>query len=481
LKKSNIIFFLLAIVFTGLFSLNSCRKDDRFTSEPVSLRFSTDTVFFDTIFTRLDTANPNFPASVTLQLRVTNPGAFAVKTNISLAGNIYGVYKLNVDGKSGTNFRDVEIRGKDSIFVFVQAYINKVGSNLPFIVNDQLLFETNGKTQSIELLAYGQDAHYLRDSVLALGNIFWPSDKPYVIYNSILVPEGTVLTIQDGARIHSHTKSTIFVQGTLIVNGKPDNEPELSSKRVIFQGDRLDDSYKDVPGQWIGIRILPGSINNQIKGALIKNGFVGIEVDSFPFNSGYGLDLQQSIIKNMSAVGLLNYTSKIKAENNLITNCGMFNFVGELGGTYDLFNNTFAAFTSFGTRRDPGFYLSNAPGKDSVGNVVFKFPLNFNLTNNIIFGTLEDEIYINKDPQGIPITPQIVRNNLIRTTLTADFGNSNNILNQDPQFKDLQKPDFDLKGNSPCKNNGLNVGIFRDIFDRPRNASAPTIGAYEPD
>jgi hypothetical protein len=81
-----------------------------------NLTFSTDTVFFDTIFSKLG-SNPSSPRSVTLQVRVTNPSKNAVKTQISLAGNFYGIFKLNVDGRAGNVFQDVEIRGNDSIYI----------------------------------------------------------------------------------------------------------------------------------------------------------------------------------------------------------------------------------------------------------------------------------------------------------------------------------------------------------------------------
>jgi hypothetical protein len=111
---------LFVLFFVG-FLTQACRKNDLFTKDAVSLQFSTDTVFFDTIFSKLGN-NPNSPRSITLQVRVTNPDANAVKTNISLLGNFYGIFKLNVDGRAGNVFNDIEIRGNDSIYIFVSLY-----------------------------------------------------------------------------------------------------------------------------------------------------------------------------------------------------------------------------------------------------------------------------------------------------------------------------------------------------------------------
>jgi hypothetical protein len=464
-------YHILGLLLLAL-AWGSCRKNDVFTKAGVNLTFSTDTVFFDTIFSKLG-SNPNSPRSVTLQVRVTNPSKNAVKTQISLAGNFYGIFKLNVDGRAGNVFQDVEIRGNDSIYIFVQAYIDPVGSNTPFIVTDQILFETNGVKQDVDLVAWTQDAIYFENEVLdcSSGNLLWTSDKPIVIYDSILIPQGCTLTIEAGTQVHSYNKSCILVQGTLVVNG-------TIEKPAVFQGSRLDDDYKEMPGQWIGIHFLPGSSGNLITGAVIKNGVIGIRIDSMPSTGQFGLVLKESIIKNMSAVGLLNYTAKLYAENNLVANCGLYSFIGELGGTYTLLHNTFSAQSQVTGREDPGFYLSNAPGRDESGGIIYSFPLIFTVQNNIIFGSLEDEFLINEDPDGIPITNGVLTNCLIKTKNTG-LAINKNILNKDPKFNNVALLDFDLNTTSPCRNAGVGVGVFRDLKNRNRNSLEPSIGAYE--
>jgi hypothetical protein len=180
----------------------------------------------------------------------------------------------------------------------------------------------------------------------------------------------------------------------------------------------------------------------------------------------------------MSAVGLLNYSASVKAVNNLIYNCGLFAFVGELGGTYTLLHNTFVMPGGTVGRKDPGCYLSNSPYVDAQGNV-FKFPLQLTVQNNIITGPLDDEFFINNNLNGLPISVSVVEHNMLKTTNSNDFGNNGNLLNRNPLFRDIQKQNYDLSGNSPAKNAGKNIGIFRDIINRNRNISNPSIGAYE--
>ena len=92
----------------------------------------------------------------------------------------------------GKSFTDVEIGAEDSLFIFVEVTIDPNNQNTPLIVTDSILFETNGNLQDIDLVAWGQDAHYYRNlpevhSVFLNCNDVWNNDKPYVIYGYALV------------------------------------------------------------------------------------------------------------------------------------------------------------------------------------------------------------------------------------------------------------------------------------------------------
>ncbi|MEZ4738173.1 MAG: hypothetical protein R2818_02190 [Flavobacteriales bacterium] len=144
---------LLFVAFVALV-LSACRKDEKFSdASGLSLDFSTDTVLFDTIFTTV-------PFSVTKRFTVHNRNAQAVRVNVALEGGTPSPYRINVDGASGTTFSDVEIRGGDSIFVFVEASLDQNNTNNPFVIEDHILFNTNGTQQSVLLVAWGQDAHF---------------------------------------------------------------------------------------------------------------------------------------------------------------------------------------------------------------------------------------------------------------------------------------------------------------------------------
>ena len=140
----------------------------------------------------------------------------------------------------------------------------------------------------MELVAYGQNAHFYTPmdnlfisendtfnfSYFSIAeNTIWTNDLPHVIYGYVIVEPSATLTIEEGTNLYFHQNSGIIVGnplygaandgGTLIVNGKLDNE-------VIFQGDRLEEWYADAPGQWSQIWMTQGSTNNSIDYAIIR-------------------------------------------------------------------------------------------------------------------------------------------------------------------------------------------------------------------
>ena len=146
-------------------------------------------------------------------------------SSIALANaNSRGVYRLNVDGISGTSARDIKIAANDSIFIFVEATINPVDGNLPYLVTDSLLFFTNNKTQDVDLVAYGQNANfYTPKDILFVTNIDtikyhsieedtqWDNTLPHVIYGYVIVEDNATLTINEGCQVYFHKGSGLIV------------------------------------------------------------------------------------------------------------------------------------------------------------------------------------------------------------------------------------------------------------------------------
>lgn len=459
-----------------LFFTNACRKDLSLLKDPGTLNFTEDTVYFDTVFTRLPRSN--YPKSVNKRFLVHNPYKNTVNVNVKIMGGSNSAYRMNVDGLTGRVIKDVEIRPLDSAWVFVEATLDANNQTNPILVMDSIEFETNGNRQYVKLAAYGWDAYYFKDSVFKGTTNLFLKDKPYVIVNSIFVDQNSTLNIGKGLHFYSSTNSVyvdtagkkfniaaINVLGTLNITG-------TKSEPVIFEGDRLDNNYQDVAGQWRGIHFYRGSTNNTVTHAFIKNAGVGLWVDSLPESGQWSLVVSNSIIRNMSAYGILGLTAAIKVENTLISNCGINTFIGYYGGLYDINNCTF--YTGSNGRRDPHMVFNNIL-RDQNKVVIRTYDIEFRVKNTIIYGPLESEMGFDFD--NSKVKPIVFNNNLYK--LKINFGGSNNLRNTDPKFVNTGRFDFHLMIGSPAIGKAdPGTATSTDLEEKSRDAN-PDIGAYE--
>ncbi|MEJ8758330.1 choice-of-anchor Q domain-containing protein [Pontibacter sp. H259] len=452
--------YLLAILpLLCLLSMVSCEpKDEIITTDPGAiLTFSQDTVLFDTVFVT--------QGSVTKRLKVYNPNKKAVRiSNITLAGAEASAYNLIINGQEATVRNNLELRGKDSLFILVKVNINPNDANLPFLVADSILFDTNGQRQTVKLVAYGQNAVFHRKE--SIGNTTWTNNLPHVLLDTILVEQGATLTIEKGARIFAGSKGVLLVNGTLNVNGTPE-------QRVVFSGYRREPEYVRAPGQWEGIRILTNSSNNSIKYADILNTTFGLRIG----NPGKaGTLVEGCIIGHAFLDGIIAFTSDVKVINSLIYNCGQFGFGGIGGGNYEVLYSTIVNYNNPLPRENPAFvitdYIPDTEIKDK--------PTSLRLINSIVYSdnfSSVDELLLDV---GASATIEIA-NNLLRTEKYKDALNLNgNILNKEPKFKEVGKYNFRLDTLSPASNAAKVLQtITKDITGTTRHSTTPDIGAYE--
>ena len=481
----------LIFSFAVILCFTACKRDFFAESGPGSLQFSNDTIVFDTVFTTVGT--------ITKTLKVYNRNDNPITiSSIALANaNSRGVYRLNVDGISGTSARDIKIAANDSIFIFVEATINPVDGNLPYLVTDSLLFFTNNKTQDVDLVAYGQNANfYTPKDILFVTNIDtikyhsieedtqWDNTLPHVIYGYVIVEDNATLTINEGCQVYFHKGSGLIVGnpfltnngGSLIVN--PDYDQKQNDP-VIFQGDRLDSWYADVAGQWDRIWLSAGSTNNEINNSIIRNGTIGIHVDSVA-SSEPTLEVNNTIIDNMSDIGILAQGSHVIGENNVVTDCGRYSVVLNIGGKYDFKHCTFANYWSYSSRSTASILLNNFY-EDINGTIQLRDLTQANFTNCILSGSLTHEIDLQKDNSAefnynfnhclLKIHPD--------TNLSSfDQNNSIKIENNQTVFVDVQNDDYQLSEGSPAINAGIETNVTMDLLNEPR-IGLPDIGAYE--
>jgi hypothetical protein len=357
----------LLLLFIGFsLCLTSCRDDFEFERSTGGLEFSKDTVYLDTVFTNI--------GSSTYTLKVYNRSDKDIKIpSIRLGEGENSKYRLMVDGMPGKVFSDVELLAKDSMFVFIETtidYSEYANNTTTFLYNDKILFDNGANEQKVDLVTLVQDAVFIKPNRTLPDNIkeiievngdkgighelstpeelHWTNEKPYVIYGYALVPNGKTLTIDPGARVHFHSESGLAVDtdGTLNINGSLSSTEDMENE-VIFEGDRLEPEFSDVPGQWGSLYLLSKN-NNTINHITLKNAVVGIFMYNYDTTVQPRLTMNNSQVYNCGNFGVLGRNAIITGDNLALNNAGQAPLALTGGGTANFRQCTFANyFNSF--------------------------------------------------------------------------------------------------------------------------------------
>ena len=465
-SKVNRFSLILLIIFT-IISVFSCKKKDKIDSNSaLKLTFSTDTVFFDTVFTTV--------GSVTQRLMVHNNNAGKLLvSSIRLGGGSHSVFSLNIDGTPATAVSDVEIAAHDSIFIFVKVTLNPNNQNNPLVITDSILFNTNGNLQKVVLVAWGQDAYFYRNKKLT-GTIIWDSIKPHVIFGYLRVDTGASLTIMAGTKLYFHKSAYLAVShlSTLQING-------ILGHPVRFLGDRLDPFYRDLPGQWDGIYLEKGSHDNVISYAVIKNGNFGVSVDSAVNITQTMLEIDNTIIQNMIDDDIYAYATTVYSYNCVLGDCGGSSLALDFGGSYVFKYLTIGNFWSSSVRLDSALYLSNYT-YDSTGRKHYNPLTKADFVNIIVYGAQDDEISL--DGNASDATFNFMFDHCLLKThksISDPAHYTKCIANKDPGFVNVLTYDYQIDSISAAIHQGIDViDIPFDIMGKTR-VSPPDIGAYQ--
>ncbi|MFX0556863.1 hypothetical protein ACOCEA_08690 [Maribacter sp. CXY002] len=377
-------FNLLSILAILLFILwgSSCRKDFEYATSAGNLTFSKDTVFLDTVFSSI--------GSSTYILKVYNTTRDDIMIpSIQLRNGEESFYRLNVDGVPGKLFKNVPLYAKDSLFIFIETTITTTETDpIAFIYTDAIVFDTDTNQQKVELVTLAKDAIFLypgknengNNKQLILGKdeegnasivdsfgltteqLNFTNIRPYVIYGYAVIDSSQTLIIDSGTRVHFHQDSGILVNkgGRLIINGNLSENNTLLEKEVIFEGDRLEPSYSDLPGQWGGIWITKGSINNQIEYLTIKNAGTGIYVEGLESLSTPTITIKNSQIYNSANNNIEANDTHIRAENVVLGGAGKSSLHAYNGGIYNFTHCTIANYWNHGFRTQAALKISNS-------------------------------------------------------------------------------------------------------------------------
>ncbi|MBL7735083.1 MAG: right-handed parallel beta-helix repeat-containing protein [Chitinophagaceae bacterium] len=470
MKQYNFLTARSLLVFLAcLLLLSACRKASFISGKEATLHASADTLHFDTLFTST--------GSVTQYFKIFNDNNQKLLiSDIALQGGASSNYKINIDGFPGPSLNNIEMEAHDSLYVFVTVTIDPTTSNLPFLVEDSIRIRYNGNEQWVQLQAWGQNAHFYRSALLS-GDTRWTNEKPYVIIGGLLVDEQATLTIEKGCRIYLHADAPFIVEGTLLAQGE-----QQDSDRIIFQGDRLDNPYRDFPAAWPGIYFRESSRNNALRHVIVKNAYQGIVAEGPSVNGNPKLKLQQCQVDNCYDAGIMGIQSAIEAENCLISNCGK-NILLLYGGSYRFTHCTVAAFSNtLIAHTQPVLAVTDFI---ESGAQVYTAALDALFTNCIFWGqggAIENEAVVVKKGNG-PFNAGF-RHCLWKVkTHPENTSSSDMIENEDPLFENTDPKkeayNFRLQATSPAIDKGLDTGLATDLDEEPRNTGLPDLGAYE--
>lgn len=473
--KKEIIYLLIIILISGGL-IFSCEKDNYNNPDSAKLTFSTDTVMFDTIFTTL--------GSTTQSFRVKNPyNQTLLISSIKLAGGDQSSYRLNIDGEMVNEIKDIELRPKDSLYIFVEVTIDPNGVNQPMIVHDSIVFTIDGGIQDVDLVAYGQDFVPIRQGII--NTTTWTADKPYLVFDYAFIDSLQTLTIEAGTHIFLHDSAGIFVAGTIIAKGTPENP-------IIFQGDRLEQLYKDVPDQWGGIMIYPNTTQSVFENVEIKNGMVGLQLGHVYYDGGANVKLHNVKIEHMTFYGIYGVKSNIEATNTLVDDCGSSCIYLIVGGSYDFNHCTVANYWGSLTHRTtPSVIFTNYASDDSTYYAGDLVKLNWN--NSVIWGNL-DGSELGSSSNGQNAFNYSFDHCLIKVSdsiYKADIDHYTEILRNTTEityidsilFEDVDNYNYIPDSLSPLRDFGLRSyaeEVPLDLTNISRlDDSGPDIGAYE--
>ncbi|UCD62177.1 MAG: hypothetical protein JSV59_06345 [Flavobacteriaceae bacterium] len=504
------LFIILILLLTLLWC--SCRKDFQYDTSSGNLEFSKDTVYLDTVFTNI--------GSSTYSLKVYNRSNNDIQIpNVRLARGTNSGYRLNVDGEAGKEFENIPLMAKDSLFIFIETTfdISAINEN-EFLYTDAILFDEGPKQQEVQLVTLIKDAIFLYPSenadgtkeTLLLGldedgneiriegflltdeQLNFTNEKPYVIYGYAGVAEDKTLNITAGSRVHFHKGSGILVGegASLSINGSLSTDTLLLENEVIFEGDRLEPEFAEVSGQWGTIWLAPGSINNTMNYATIRNATVGLLVEGDFGSVPPKLSVGNSKIYNNLSANILARSTSIAGENMVLGNAGNGSLICTNGGNYSFIHSTIANYWSNGFRSGAALQLSNydqGEVKDAGGQ-----DLTAGFINCIVDGNTSMELSLNSNESNIfdfSFTNCLIKFNDTNGQLDADplydFTNpayyKNIFLNEDTDFLNTSNNDFRLGNSSSAiskADQATAILVPLDIRGINRT-SEPDIGAYE--
>ncbi|WP_418121865.1 hypothetical protein ACNFU2_12135 [Chryseobacterium sp. PTM-20240506] len=463
---------LLAFSFWMLLMAVSCNKDDiSFDAPSQQLRFSRDTVFCDTVYHQV--------RSETYVVKVYNNEDKDISIpRINLEKGAASLYKINVDGKAGYDFKYVPLRKKDSLYIFVEIAPQATGPEA--IAEDRVIFTSPAGQQHVTLFSVVQDAEFFiqtptNPNVIS-NHTTWSNTKAKIIYGDLTINPNVTLDIQPGTKVYFHKNSGMKVGtgATLNINGTLNNE-------VVLRGDRNDPYYDTIPKNWNSIRMEAGSTLNMNYGRLF-GGTRGLEMKQT------NATISNSFIHTFQEYGIYAVNSTVNGKNLVMNNCGESAIGIFKGGNHNYTHATIANYSkTLSSSNRNGIFATNE-WKNDAGQTE-QGALQLNVRNSIVYSDRDNSINFEQTP-GQLFNFQF-QNCLLKYSNTSEagfnFDSNTNVIqslkNEDPQFVNyfIAHQNLRVKTTSPAKNKG-NVAVAATVPTDIANVSRttqPTLGAYQ--
>lgn len=347
------IFYFLMILTACV----ACQNDDTFTTQKGALlTFGIDTLKMDTVFSKTPSSTYTF--------WVHNDNKDGIRLqNIRLARRNQTGFRVNVDGayldnSNGSQVNDLEVRGKDSLLVFVELTAAEALQQDPKLVEDRLVFTLeSGVEQQVVLRAWTWDAEKINRLILERDTVI-ESEKPIVVMDAIEVKPGVTLTLRN-TTLYFHDGAGMEIGGT------------LKTENCVLRGDRLDRMFAYLPydrvsGQWGGVRFLESSTGNVMTETEVRNASEAIVCDSAALDSTQvRLTMERCTVHNAEGTG-------VEAVNTylVLRQCQLTNTLGPClavyGGIVEISRCTLAQFYPFSADRGAALFFTNAWGGEPL-------------------------------------------------------------------------------------------------------------------
>ncbi len=457
--------FLFATIFT---LATSCIEDGVSSSTADQPTFSVDTLDMGMVFTDQGSTTHRFVVYNHAD-KIINIGSIALRDPQQ------GIFRVNVDGMSGREFHNVEIRPNDSIYVFVECTAPATGKLGLVNVVDHLDFTTLGVTRSVVLSADGIDVERM-DGVVLDQPMRFTADRPYQIRDSLVVLPGVTMTVDPGATLYFHDGAELLVYGSLQARGTTD-------KPINMIGDRTGNVAASIPfelmsGQWGGVYFGPSSHDNLLEQVSLRNSSYGVAVDSITSTLDRpALRILNSQIRNSSGYTFQAAHSAVEIIGSEITDASQ-GLLYMRGGQLRVNQTTLANYYLFTALGGPALQLAhvNADDDDHSGLPY----LQADITNTIIYGNGTDLSH--GDLTGTGVT---LRSCILKSTGSNDDNFINCLWDTDPLYYTVREDyifDYRVRPESPAIGAGdpslMLPAAASDRLGRQRT-NPPTIGAYE--